>query len=87
MPDLSGQIALVTGANSGLGLESARALLSKGAMVVLACRTLAKAEQGQEQHHGYAQHGGEGDGGRNILGVGDSTGAIELWDVTRSSCL
>jgi protochlorophyllide reductase len=45
MPDLSDQIALVTGANSGLGLESARALLAKGATVVLACRSLAKAEQ------------------------------------------
>jgi len=45
MPDQSGRIALVTGANSGLGLESARALLAKGAQVVLACRTLAKAEQ------------------------------------------
>jgi len=45
MPDLTGQIALVTGANSGLGLASARALLAKGATVVLACRTLAKAEQ------------------------------------------
>ena len=45
IPDLSGQIALVTGANSGLGLESARALLAKGATVVLACRSLAKADQ------------------------------------------
>jgi len=45
MLDQSGRIALVTGANSGLGLESARALLAKGAQVVLACRTLAKAEQ------------------------------------------
>ena len=44
MPDLTGQIALVTGANSGLGLESARALLAKGATVVLACRSLANAE-------------------------------------------
>jgi len=45
MPDQTGSIALVTGANSGLGLESARALLAQGATVVLACRTLAKAEQ------------------------------------------
>ena len=49
MPDLIGQIALVTGANSGLGLESARALLANGATVVLACRSLAKAEQARQE--------------------------------------
>ncbi|MFZ9621868.1 MAG: SDR family NAD(P)-dependent oxidoreductase, partial [Prochlorococcaceae cyanobacterium] len=49
MPDQSGRIALVTGANSGLGLESARALVSKGATVVLACRSQAKAEQARAQ--------------------------------------
>ena len=48
MPDLTGQIALVTGANSGLGLESARALLASGASVVLACRSVAKAEQARQ---------------------------------------
>ena len=49
MPDLSGRVALVTGANSGLGFESVRALLAKGATVVLACRTLAKAEQARQE--------------------------------------
>jgi len=49
MPDLGGRIALVTGANSGLGLESARALVARGATVVLACRSLAKAEQARQQ--------------------------------------
>ena len=49
IPDQSGRVALVTGANSGLGLESARALAAKGATVVLACRSLAKAEQAREQ--------------------------------------
>ncbi|MEY4759045.1 MAG: hypothetical protein RLZZ268_543, partial [Cyanobacteriota bacterium] len=38
MPDQSGRLALITGANSGLGLESARALLAGGATVLLACR-------------------------------------------------
>jgi protochlorophyllide reductase len=44
IPDQQGRTALITGANSGLGLESARALAARGARVLLACRSLAKAE-------------------------------------------
>lgn len=44
MPDLRGRIALVTGANSGIGYETSAALAGKGAHVVLACRNLHKAE-------------------------------------------
>jgi NAD(P)-dependent dehydrogenase (short-subunit alcohol dehydrogenase family) len=43
MGDLSGRTALVTGANSGLGLESARALATAGARVLLACRDEGRA--------------------------------------------
>ena len=43
--DLSGKLALVTGASSGLGVETARALASKGARVVMAARDVAKIEQ------------------------------------------
>ena len=35
--DLSGRLALVTGANSGMGKESARELARMGAQVILAC--------------------------------------------------
>lgn len=44
IPDQSGRVAVVTGANSGNGLETARALAGRGALVVLAVRDLAKGE-------------------------------------------
>ena len=47
MPDLTGQIMLVTGANTGIGYETALALYQAGAHVVLACRSPAKARQAE----------------------------------------
>jgi len=44
MPDQSGRVFLITGANSGIGLEAAKGLTRKGARVVMASRNLAKAE-------------------------------------------
>ena len=47
IPDQGGRVAVVTGANSGLGLEVARVLAGRGATVVLACRSTANAERAQ----------------------------------------
>jgi len=42
--DQTGRTILITGANSGIGYEAARALAQHGAHVVLACRTRSKAD-------------------------------------------
>lgn len=45
LPDLSGRTAVITGANSGLGYETALALAGCGAAVTMAVRDVAKGEQ------------------------------------------
>ncbi|MGH8454450.1 MAG: oxidoreductase [Nevskiales bacterium] len=44
VPAMNGKLALVTGANRGLGLEITRGLARAGTTVVMACRDAAKAE-------------------------------------------
>lgn len=48
IPDQKGRVAVVTGANSGLGLIAAGALAKAGATVVLACRNTEKGEAAME---------------------------------------
>lgn len=47
IPDQSGRVAVVTGANSGLGYETTKVLAAAGAHVIMACRTLTKAKGAQ----------------------------------------
>ncbi|WP_194943528.1 MULTISPECIES: SDR family oxidoreductase [Brevundimonas] len=47
IPDLSGRLAIVTGATGGLGLETALVLAGKGAEVVLAARNPAKGAEAE----------------------------------------
>ena len=60
LPTQSGRIVVVTGANTGLGLETARVLARHGATILLTCRNLDKAEQAaaliRADHQGARVH-------------------------------
>ncbi len=43
--DLTGKVAVVTGGNSGIGLETVRALCYAGCNVVLCCRNTESGQQ------------------------------------------
>jgi NAD(P)-dependent dehydrogenase (short-subunit alcohol dehydrogenase family) len=49
IPDQSGRVAVVTGANSGLGLVTARELAGAGATVIATARDSSKAESAREK--------------------------------------
>ena len=55
IPDQSGRTVVVTGGNSGLGLETARTLAAAGAHVVLAVRDTAKGEAAAAQLSGSTE--------------------------------
>ena len=49
IPDLTGKVAIVTGANSGIGFEAARELARKGAQVWMAARNASKNQHAYDQ--------------------------------------
>jgi NAD(P)-dependent dehydrogenase (short-subunit alcohol dehydrogenase family) len=60
VPDLSAKTFFITGANTGLGFEAAKALAGRNARVILGCRSPEKAEQARAailQKHGSADVG------------------------------
>jgi len=51
IPDQSGRIVIITGANSGIGFETAKALAGKGAAIILAVRDQKKGATAKSQIH------------------------------------
>ncbi|HEX4903669.1 MAG TPA: oxidoreductase [Acidimicrobiales bacterium] len=54
IPDQTGKVAVVTGANGGLGLQTARALAGHGAHVVMAVRDQAKGDAAEAEIRRHA---------------------------------
>lgn len=49
IPNQARRVAIITGANSGIGWDTTRALAQKGATVIMACRSADKANAAAEQ--------------------------------------
>lgn len=56
---LRGKTFIVTGANSGIGLETAKALVRRKARVILACRDIAKGQKAVTEIRNEQLNGGE----------------------------
>jgi len=82
MPLLHGKTAMVTGANTGIGFETALALYEKGAHVVLACRSIDNARRAAEA---ILEKGGTGTleiGVLNLASLADIKGFTDQFAAT-----
>ncbi|HEX7602338.1 MAG TPA: SDR family NAD(P)-dependent oxidoreductase, partial [Polyangiaceae bacterium] len=57
VPAQDGRVVVITGGNSGLGLNTAKVLAARGARVVVACRNKQKAEDALAQIRAAAGEG------------------------------
>jgi NAD(P)-dependent dehydrogenase (short-subunit alcohol dehydrogenase family) len=54
--DLTNKNVIITGSNSGIGLEAARVIAKRGATVIMACRDSPKTQQALEEVRAYSQN-------------------------------
>ena len=76
VPDLTGETTVITGANGGLGLQTARVFASKGARVVMAVHDQEKAARAVEEIRAETPDArcGTGRAGLGVAGVGEEGG-------------
>ena len=87
IPDLTGRRAVVTGANSGIGLVEARELAAHGADVVLAVRNTESGAEAAERirRTGAAGHGDRRAARPRLAGVGEASSPTASRDPSTSS--